>query len=50
VQATRRVPDAAFAAALTASLDSPHLAAAGRVPGLRAAQAAYWRVVRAALR
>jgi N-acetylglucosaminyl-diphospho-decaprenol L-rhamnosyltransferase len=50
VQATRRVPDSAFAAALTASLDSPYLAAAGRVPGLRAAQAAYWRVVRAALR
>jgi N-acetylglucosaminyl-diphospho-decaprenol L-rhamnosyltransferase len=50
VQATRRVPDSAFAAALTASLDSPYLAAAARVPGLRAAQAAYWRVVRAALR
>jgi hypothetical protein len=50
VQATRRVPDAAFAAALTASLDSPYLAAAGRVPGVRAAMAAYWRAVRAALR
>src|SRR3954469_24613447 len=50
VQATRRVPDAAFAAALTDSLDSPYLAAAARVPGLRAAQAAYWRAVRAALR
>jgi GT2 family glycosyltransferase len=50
VQATRRVPDAAFAAALTASLDSPYLALAARVPGARAAQAAYWRAVRAALR
>jgi len=50
VQATRRVPDSAFAAALTASLDSPHLAAASRVPGARAVLAAYWRVVRAALR
>jgi GT2 family glycosyltransferase len=50
VQGTRRVPDAAFAAALTASLDSPYLAAAARVPGLRAAQAGYWRAVRAALR
>jgi N-acetylglucosaminyl-diphospho-decaprenol L-rhamnosyltransferase len=50
VQATRRVPDAAFATALTASLDSPYLAAAARVPGLRAAQAAYWRAVRTALR
>jgi len=50
VQATRRVPDAAFAAALTASLDSPYLGAAARVPGVRAAQAAYWRAVRAALR
>src|SRR3954454_21176872 len=50
VPAARRVPDAAFAAALTAALDSPYLAAAGRVPGLRAAQSAYWRAVRAALR
>src|SRR4051812_20411337 len=50
VQATRRVPDAAFAAALTASLDSPYLAAGARVPGLRAALLAYWRAVRAALR
>jgi N-acetylglucosaminyl-diphospho-decaprenol L-rhamnosyltransferase len=50
VQATKRVPDAAFAAALTSSLDSPYLALAGKVPGLRAAQAAYWRLVRAALR
>jgi N-acetylglucosaminyl-diphospho-decaprenol L-rhamnosyltransferase len=50
VQATKRVPDAAFAAALTSSLDSPYLALAGKVPGLRAAQAAYWRAVRAALR
>jgi N-acetylglucosaminyl-diphospho-decaprenol L-rhamnosyltransferase len=50
VQATRRVPDSVFAAALTASLDSPHLALAQRVPGARAVQAAYWRVVRAALR
>ena len=50
VQATRRVPDAAFAAALTASLDSPNLALARKIPGLRAAQAAYWRAVRAALR
>jgi GT2 family glycosyltransferase len=50
VQATRHAPDAAFAAALTASLDSPYLATAARVPGLRAAQAGYWRAVRAALR
>jgi N-acetylglucosaminyl-diphospho-decaprenol L-rhamnosyltransferase len=50
VQATRRADAAAFAAALTASLDSPYLAPAARVPGLAAAQGAYWRAVRAALR
>jgi N-acetylglucosaminyl-diphospho-decaprenol L-rhamnosyltransferase len=49
VQATRRTEVGAFAAALTASLDSPYLAGAARVPGVRAAQAAYWRAVRAAL-
>jgi N-acetylglucosaminyl-diphospho-decaprenol L-rhamnosyltransferase len=50
VQATRRADAGAFAAALTASLDSPYLAPAARVPGLAAAQGAYWRAVRAALR
>ena len=50
IQATRTISDRAFAAHLTASLDSPYLSAAARVPGLRGAQAAFWRAARAALR
>ena len=50
IQATRVVSDRAFAEHLTASLDSPYLSAAARVPGLRAAQAAFWRAARTALR
>jgi GT2 family glycosyltransferase len=47
VQAVRRTDPAAFAAALTASLDSPYLTA----PGVAArAQAAYWALVRELLR
>ena len=38
-----------FAAALTASLDSPFLDSAARVPLLRGLQAAYWRAVRCAI-
>ena len=46
-----RSPDAAFAAALTASLDSPYLGGRRAGPGRCAPpQAAYWRAVRAALR
>jgi N-acetylglucosaminyl-diphospho-decaprenol L-rhamnosyltransferase len=49
IQATTRVPARAFADSLTASLDSPYLEGAGRIPGAAAAQAAYWRIVRALL-
>jgi hypothetical protein len=50
IQATRVVGDRDFADHLTASLDSPYLGAAARVPGLPAAQAAFWRAARSALR
>ena len=50
IQATRAVSERAFAAHLTASLDSPYLSAAASVPGLRAAQAAFWRAARTTLR
>jgi GT2 family glycosyltransferase len=50
VQATRVVGDRAFAEHLTASLDSPYLSSAARVPGLRAVQAAFWRAALALLR
>jgi GT2 family glycosyltransferase len=47
VQRTRTVSAAAFAAPLTAALDSPHLSA----PALAVrAQAAYWRLVSAVIR
>jgi GT2 family glycosyltransferase len=49
VQATRRIGPSAFAARLAASLDSPYLEGAARVPGVDAVQRCYWRVVRAAL-
>ena len=49
IQATQQVSASAFAGSLTASLDSPYLAGARRVPGATTAQAAYWRVVRALL-
>jgi N-acetylglucosaminyl-diphospho-decaprenol L-rhamnosyltransferase len=49
IQATRRIPVGVFATALTASLDSPYLSAARRVPGAATLQAAYWRAVRAVL-
>jgi N-acetylglucosaminyl-diphospho-decaprenol L-rhamnosyltransferase len=48
VQMTRRVDAAGFAGHLTASLDSPYLAAADR-GWLRAPQAFYWRLVSGAL-
>jgi GT2 family glycosyltransferase len=43
VQRTRTIGARAFAEGLTDSLDSPMLAAATVVPGLAAAQRAYWR-------
>jgi GT2 family glycosyltransferase len=49
IQATRRIPTRVFARGLTASLDSPYLSAARRVPGAAAVQAAYWRSVRVLL-
>jgi GT2 family glycosyltransferase len=49
VQATRTIAPAAFAAPLAATLDSPYLEGAARVPGVDAAQRWYWRAVRAAL-
>ena len=50
VQARRRTSPAAFAAALTAALDSPYLGAARPVPAVRALQAGYWRAVRGSAR
>jgi GT2 family glycosyltransferase len=49
VQATRRVSALAFAAGLSATLDSPFLGPAARARPLRAFQAGYWRSVRWAL-
>ena len=49
VQATGRIEPRAFAAPLAASLDSPYLEGAARVPGVNAVQRLYWRAVRAAL-
>ncbi len=48
VQRTRRISSRALATHLTASLDSPYLAAASS-PLLSAPQAAYWRLIRVAL-
>lgn len=49
IQASRQVATATFAAALTASLDSPFLGSAARVGALRGLQAGYWRAVRCAI-
>jgi N-acetylglucosaminyl-diphospho-decaprenol L-rhamnosyltransferase len=45
IQASRRVGAAAFARALSASLDSPFLGPAASHPVLRSAQAGYWGAV-----
>jgi N-acetylglucosaminyl-diphospho-decaprenol L-rhamnosyltransferase len=50
VQRTRRVTVAEFAGGLSASLDSPHLAAAGRIPGIAWAQAKFFAAVLSSLR
>jgi N-acetylglucosaminyl-diphospho-decaprenol L-rhamnosyltransferase len=49
VQVTRRVSAAAFAAALSASLESPFLGPAARIRSLRSLQAGYWGLVRRAV-
>ena len=49
VQSAATVSAGEFARALTAGLDSPFLGPAARLRPLAAAQAAYWRAVRAAL-
>lgn len=49
VQATAAVPRRAFADGLVATLDSPFLATADRLPGVGALLASYWRLVRAVL-
>ena len=46
VQALRRVPAGSFAAALTASLDSPYLGGAAQIDALRRLQAGYWALAR----
>ncbi len=46
VRATATIDGRTFADGLTSSLDSPFLAAASAVPGVAAAQRAFWRVVR----
>ena len=46
---SRRDDSTDFLAGLSASLDSPFLVAAARVPAIRALQAGYWRAVRGAL-
>lgn len=50
VQATARIGAREFAAALTASLDSPYLAGARRLPMVPAVLEAYWSLVRRLLR
>jgi hypothetical protein len=50
VQATRTIGARAFAEGLTASLDSPVIAAASRSRVLRGAQQAFWRATLAILR
>jgi GT2 family glycosyltransferase len=45
IQASRRASIGAFASGLTASLDSPYLAAAKSAPGAQALQARYWNGV-----
>jgi GT2 family glycosyltransferase len=50
VQRTRTISSRAFARHLTDSLDSPHLAAAGRMVPLAWAQRGYWRLVKAVVR
>jgi GT2 family glycosyltransferase len=50
LQAGTRIGPAGFAAALSASLDSPYLGPAAAVPGVAGVQALYWRMVRALLR
>lgn len=50
IQRSRIITPSAFAAALDASLDSPELAAAARIPGAVALQSAYFAAVRALLR
>lgn len=49
VQRGRRIGSRELATHLTASLDSPYLAAAASSPLMSAPQAAYWRLVRRAL-
>jgi len=49
VQATRTIPAATFARSLSASLDSPYLSVARSVPGVAAAQTAFFHGVLAAL-
>ena len=50
IQATARITPRAFAAHLSASLDSPNLAAAQAIPGAAGALRLYWRAVLAVLR
>lgn len=50
VQATRTVGPRVFAAALTTSLDSPHLGAANAIPPLVTLQAAWWNLLLRILR
>jgi GT2 family glycosyltransferase len=50
VQAARRVSAGEFAAALSDRLDSPYLGDMARRPGVVRGQAAYWALVRRALR
>lgn len=45
IQAAVRVPASAFAASMTATLDSPYLGRAGRQPVVRFACRLYWRCV-----
>ena len=49
VQAGRVISERAFAEHLAASLDSPYLGGAARVPGVVALQALYWRLALRAL-
>ncbi|HEX8085581.1 MAG TPA: glycosyltransferase family 2 protein [Solirubrobacteraceae bacterium] len=50
IQATRAESATAFASHLTASLDSPHLAGAAKLPGVVRLLRLYWRIALALLR
>lgn len=49
IQSTRTISASEFADVLVATIDSPYLASAARIPGVQRTLAALWRLVRATL-